>query len=370
MKNILFIGHILPNCNNVYETNLISELKRQVDKLEIISINKGYRDLECSFLEIPLHVVKAKKKPLIDEILRFFYILKLLNKWDGKNNNVESRIILMNASIEITLAVLFFSKFYNIKTYCLIIDTALGNFKPDTLWNKFNYCCFFLSEKLYKFFDGSIAVNANVFDYLNLNKKPHLLSRIGYSSVPLKTLSNKTNDNIEIIYTGSLINYDGIHELLDAISTFECYKVCLTIYGNGPLRGMVESYASKCKNIKYGGILPFNKISDVLKKADYLINPRISYSFTDIFGFPSKMVEYLLSGTPVITTSYAAMPKEYKNFTFIIEDESSEGIKNAILRAITCEEETKLNMVKKAYQYIVEHNHYVDIVNEILAFIY
>lgn len=370
MKCVLFVGHFLPNGSNVYETNLIAQLKKQTDDLEIITINKGYTELESSFLDIPVHAVKAVKKPVVDEIIRFFYMMKLLRKWKKKTNQNDARIILLNASLEITLAVLIASKLFKIKAASLIIDTALGNFKPDTLWNKYIYWCYSCGEKLYKYLDGSMALNARVFDYLGLTKKPYHLTKIGYSSKPDYPQEKNQNEKKKIVYTGSLMYYDGTEELMEAVSTLENKNVELTIYGSGPLRPMVESFVSKFSNIHFEGYLSNDKIGQVLREADFLVNPRISYFFTDVFGFPSKMIEYLLSGTPVITTPFAAMPDAYRDFVYLIEEESTAGIKDAILKAVQDDLEIKTRKAQSAYQYIINNNDYVCIVREMLEFVF
>ena len=41
-------------------------------------------------------------------------------------------------------------------------------------------------------------------------------------------------------------------------------------------------------------------------------------------------MEYMASGTPVLTTNLPGMPEEYKQYVYLIEDESAEGIARAI----------------------------------------
>lgn len=372
MRCILFVGHFLPNGRNVYEANLIDHLKKNVDALEIISVSKGYTELESTYLNIPIHAVKSVKKPIFDEIIRFFYMVFLLRKW-RKNTNTskhDARIILMNAPLEINLAVWIISKLYGVKVSSLIIDTAKGNFKPDTLWNKYLYWCYSQSEKIYKYLDGSMALNKRVFEHLGLKDKPHYLTKIGYSCVPEFPHGKKQNVKTKIVYTGSLMYYDGTEELLEAVSRLENQNIELVIYGSGPLRSVVESYASRFNNIYFAGYLPNEKIGQVLREADLLINPRMPYFFTDVFGFPSKMIEYLLSGTPVITTQFAAMPEAYRQFVYLIEEESVDGIRDAILKAVRDDAAAKVQKAKDAYQYIIENNNYDSIVKEMLDFVF
>lgn len=371
MKKLLFIGHFLPNGRNVYETNLIEELNKQTDDLEIITINKGYTELETTFLNIPIHAVKAVKKPVIDELIRFFYMMKLLRQWNKKRSKQDHlRIILLNSSVEINLAVLLASKLYKIKVSSLLIDTALGNFKPDTLWNKYMYFCYAYGERLYKYLDGSMALNTRVFQYLKLCSKPTHLTKIGYSGVYNYPDQKKQNKKKRIVYTGSLMYYDGIEELLTAVSQMDSSNIELLIFGEGPLKKSVELFASQYSQIKYMGYLKNEKIEQVLKEADFLINPRISYFYTDVFGFPSKMIEYLLSGTPVITTFFAAMPEVYRDFVYLIEEETAAGIRDAINKAIHDSSELQAKKAQSAYQYIKNNNNYARIVKEMLDFIF
>ena len=64
--------------------------------------------------------------------------------------------------------------------------------------------------------------------------------------------------------------------------------------------------------------------------ADLLINPRPTHEEFTKYSFPSKNMEYMASGTPVLTTNLPGMPEEYKPYVYLIEDESVEGFAQAI----------------------------------------
>ena len=374
MKYLLFIGYILADGKAVYEKNLVTELKQQTDHLEIISINKGYSKLEDSFQVIPIHTVKALKKPLVDEIFRFFYMVKLLAAWYRKvrrsHEEPDARIILLNASIEITLAVVVISKLYRIKTSSLLIDTALGNFRPDTIWNKYLYFCYAHGEQLYQYLDGCMALNPRVFNYLGLSQKPTHLTKVGYTDCADYLPRVREPGRKTVIYTGSLMYYDGTEELLDAAVQLAEHGIDLHIYGSGPLLETVKQFSAQYDNIKYMGYLPNSKIQGVLAGADFLINPRIPYFYTDIFGFPSKIIEYLLSGTPVITTAFSAMPNAYREFVYLISEPSSTGIQDAILAAVYDDPARQEHKARVAYHYIKAHYQYRDIVRDMLGFVF
>ena len=80
------------------------------------------------------------------------------------------------------------------------------------------------------------------------------------------------------------------------------------------------------RRIIYYGVVNNTIVVDRLEEATILINPRpTSEDFTK-FSFPSKNMEYMVSGTPVLTTKLPGMPSEYNKYVYLIEDESVAGI--------------------------------------------
>ena len=155
---------------------------------------------------------------------------------------------------------------------------------------------------------------------------------------------------------------------MQAVSRLNPDEYELHIYGRGPNEETVRQYEKEFSHIKYKGNIPNSEIKAVLSGADLLINPRIDNETTDIFGFPSKMIEYLLSGTPVLTTRFAAMPEEYTQFVHLIEQQDGEGIAKAIQRVFEKPEDVRRQMCKCAYDYTFRHNSYDDIVKDMVLF--
>ena len=48
------------------------------------------------------------------------------------------------------------------------------------------------------------------------------------------------------------------------------------------------------------------------------------------YFFPSKMMDYLASGTPTISTKLKGIPEEYFNYCFTIENGDPKTLKNKI----------------------------------------
>lgn len=369
----LFIGQILPEKNNVYEKNLLCEMYKQLgDTLTVLSINKAIRDKNAinKLEQISIDILPTKRKLIIDDFYRIYKTISYVKKWCINNKSCNKKIILLNTPPDIEIGLLYLKNRYNLTIVNLIIDTALGNFEKKGFKNLYFHYFYKIGELLAKYMSGALALSSEVFSYLKLDKNPCMLTKIGHSEKEnFLVFKDKKNIRKKIVYTGTLISYDGIQELLEAVTILPKNKYELYIYGRGPLLDLVKEYQSRYENIFYCGYLENNKIKKVLNQADILMNIRTSNSYTDIFGFPSKLIEYLLSGTPVISTNFKTLPEEISGFLYITENETSKSIANEILKL----EKLDFSIIEKnsklAYDFIFNNYTYENIVNEMIKFI-
>ena len=120
---------------------------------------------------------------------------------------------------------------------------------------------------------------------------------------------------------GGLEVANGVLELLEAFSLIRSNKYRLRIAGMGPLEHEVREAAEKDQRIEYCGFLPFDKVLDLYDSADVLINMRLTKTLNTKYFFPSKLMEYLTSGVPVITTCTGQTEDEFRDFVFLLKDE-------------------------------------------------
>ena len=60
--------------------------------------------------------------------------------------------------------------------------------------------------------------------------------------------------------------------------------------------------------------------------ATLLVNPRPTGEEYVKYSFPSKTMEYMSTGTPVLTTVLPGMPKEYHPYVYLLEEETADAI--------------------------------------------
>jgi len=132
------------------------------------------------------------------------------------------------------------------------------------------------------------------------------------------------------LYSGALYKQFGLINLVDAFTCERLTQYELHLYGTGDYVNEIEEIAKQHNNIKYFGNVENSYVVQKQIEATVLINPRPTDAEFTQFSFPSKNMEYMVSGTPVITTALAGMPNEYRNYVYILEGHSVEDIINCV----------------------------------------
>ncbi|HYR11080.1 MAG TPA: glycosyltransferase [Longimicrobium sp.] len=138
-----------------------------------------------------------------------------------------------------------------------------------------------------------------------------------------------------VMYSGMLNEMNGIPLLLDAFGRLQGPEWRLWIYGGGPLTREVRAAAARDPRIVFRPWeqVPAEEMRLRQREAAVLVNPRPSAHRANRYSFPSKLLEYLVSGTPVVSTAPPGIPDEYHPHLELAHDETPEGLAAAIRRA-------------------------------------
>lgn len=119
-----------------------------------------------------------------------------------------------------------------------------------------------------------------------------------------------------IFYSGTLHYQFGIQLLLDAFSEIEGDKYELWICGRGEASDSIIELAQKDKRVKFFGFCDSKKVAELRKQASVLVNPRPVEGEYTKYSFPSKTMEYLASGIPVVMFHLPGIPAEYDEYLY------------------------------------------------------
>ena len=137
-------------------------------------------------------------------------------------------------------------------------------------------------------------------------------------------LENKSAYRI-LLYAGGLYEEYGVKILIEAFLLLDATDIQLHIYGSGELEKDMLYYMQLDNRIKYFGVVSNQIVVQKETEAILLINPRSSKEEFTNYSFPSKNMEYLVSGTPLVATSLPGIPAIYKDYMYFFTNETVEG---------------------------------------------
>lgn len=244
----------------------------------------------------------------------------------------KNRSIIICDVLNVTVSLASFSatRLTRVTSVALITDLP-GLLVTENPENK-NLISFFyytIVSKMIKGFDQYILLTEQMNEIVNPKKKPYLILE-GLVDIEMEMTSNKLADkNIKktLIYAGGLYEKYGVGSLISAFKLLDDQDVELHLYGYGDMAQKMENYIGKDKRIIYKGMLPNKTVVENQLKATLLINPRpTSEAFTK-YSFPSKNMEYMVSGTPMVTTKLPGMPDHYLPYIYLFDNETVDGLK-------------------------------------------
>ena len=159
------------------------------------------------------------------------------------------------------------------------------------------------------------------------------------------------------IYAGGLHEKYGIKKLVEAFQKANIPNAVLHIYGDG-------DYAEKLQDLKdpricYHGVVTNEEVVAAELQASLLINPRPTAEEFTKYSFPSKNMEYMASGTPVLTTNLPGMPREYLNYVYVFDDESVDGMAKTLINVLNLPPKVLQDKGHDARQFVLDEKNNV-----------
>lgn len=198
-------------------------------------------------------------------------------------------------------------------------------------------------------------------DYLNPENKPYVILE-GHSDIAMAqmqpSMEKKTSPRV-CFYAGGVSKQYGLGNLVEGFRKANLPNAQLHIYGPGDYVPELEEIAAKNPNIFYGGMLLSSEIVEKEQQATLLINPRPTEEEYVKYSFPSKTMEYMASGTPVLTTILPGMPKEYHPYVYLLPEETADGIADMLTKVLANSEEELFQKGAEARAFVLEQKNNV-----------
>lgn len=297
------------------------------------------RNTEIGFINIPVLKQLHQALNVFRELVR-------------KRNELD-KVLCFNAYFPVALPVLLFSFMFNKSVIAFVADVPLDdNGNRPAIAKKIYKLFFLISKYLLSKFNKVIVLNKEAAKKFCPNAR-YIVVEGGVETVE-PSIAHSEHYRLcmspkIVLYTGALTSYSGIENLVNAFALLNEEDVQLHIYGGGYLEGWLSSEAKTMPNVIYHGCVDHSKALDLQKKAWLLVNPRTIGDDISNYTFPSKLLEYMQSGTAVLTTKISGITEEYNDALFITEDDSAAGFANAIRNILAADDKVIDNMRQKSW---------------------
>lgn len=365
--------------NSIIKVLFIGGVFDEKSELEVLENTKGYAELSANIFQKKLLKgfegkadVKVLSAPLTGAFpmgykkMRFkgfkasqseYTYVKFNNIWGIRNfsrakslkNKIKSYkklgksfdlIIIYSAHTPFLQAGAYAKKLFSKAKICYVVPDLPQymnlNEHRSKLYDLFKKYDIKKMDKLSTVVDSFVVLTEPMKSVLKVGERPCAVIEGIVESVENNDFPSKKEQSIKnIVYTGKMNFKFGIKELVDAFMQIENDDYRLVLCGDGDAREYVLEKSMIDKRIEYKGQVSHAKAKEWISRADVLVNPRPNNEEYTKYSFPSKNIEYLSSGNPVVAYLLDGMLREYGEFIFTIENGD---FSSAIKSALDCED--------------------------------
>lgn len=308
--------------------------------------------------------------PLLKDFVVMIYTFFNVFRSNFKSTNSEKIVIANVLNLVVSVASITACRLSNTKCIALVTDlpTFMNPVDGGRLQLKFKFYKLLANYFINKY-DGYVLLTEQMNDVVNPKGKPHLIME-GLVDINMKEVENSfKGEKRVILYAGALYEKYGVKNLIDAFSRIEDNTIELHLYGIGDITEQLPNYQRNDSRIKYFGVVPNTQVVKALSEATLLINPRPTHEEFTKYSFPSKNVEYMVSGTPLVCTNLPGMPLEYHDYIYVLSNDDSISIEIKLKELLSLSAQELVEKGKIAKQFVLNEKSNINQTKRISNFI-
>lgn len=214
-----------------------------------------------------------------------------------------------------------------------------------------------IADKLFrhrlKQVDAIVPLTRQTAEYLNWTKPFTVVEGIADASdasavVPI------TEYGDYLLYTGITHECYGLRDAVRAFLDAGIPDVKFVICGRGDSDAWLTELAQTHENLVFLGVVDHAHAHALQMNASALINPRKNVGEFTKYSFPSKTMEYLAAGKPVIAYMLDGMPKEYAPFILEPANNSDEALSECMRQVFAMSSAARQTLGDKNRQFVLQ----------------
>lgn len=210
-----------------------------------------------------------------------------------------------------------------------------------------------------KYVDCAVVLTEPMVPKMGFDKPYVVIDGISQQLGPRSADDKQTEatDSAEktILYTGGLNEAFGVLNLVEAFRMLRDEAYRLVLCGAGDAVATIQEHAQADPRITYRGLVPHDEIVALQRQATVLVNPRQNVGEYVKYSFPSKIMEYMISGTPTVAYDLAGMPDDYQDYLYLVPENSVEALTATLERVLALSPAELQSFGQHAQEFVVQH---------------
>lgn len=346
---ILFLGYAVNNitieklsgasiAGNKMQLNILKNLNdyrdSKIDSITIYPVASYPKDLKKYIKKEEISIFENLKSTKIGfvNIKPIKQIWQTVSVYQQAKKMIEKDTIILTFNVfpQIGIPLMMLKKKYNSKTVAILADLPVDDqVNRKGLSTLIRFLLDEMTRRAINKCDKIIALNKQAV-ILYAPEKEFLIVEGGINPSEIKELSEKNYKDKNIVYSGALTEYSGVLNLIEAMKNIKSEDIFLDIYGGGELEKYIMYLSKEMNNVRYHGKVDNMTMKKLQSEAYLLINPRPVDNPISMVTFPSKIFEYMASGTPVLTTNLNGFTEEYLDKMYFVDNNDPETLANKI----------------------------------------
>ena len=313
--------------------------------------------------------------PLIKNYSRYKSLISHFNKWSLEDSTSIKVVIAYAMTITFTHLLRYVKKLNRNIITCLIVPDLPqymnNSYKMQPIYTFAKNIEIALIKHDLKYIDSYVLLTEYMKELLNISVPYVVIEGISTRLFDDIKMSNQKNNIKTILYTGGLNEKYGVIKLVKAFEKLENQDCQLILCGSGDAENYIIKAANRDSRIIYKGLIKREDVLALQKSATVLVNPRPNNEEYTKYSFPSKNLEYMSSGTPVISYKLDGMPSDYDEHLYLIMDDlvDDEALYNKLKEVVELPDELLREKGLRARKFVMEEKNCVYQTKKILDMI-
>lgn len=184
-----------------------------------------------------------------------------------------------------------------------------------------------------------------------------------------ETSHHQDSGSFPFLYCGATNRWAGVDLLAEAFAGWVEPRARLWLCGKGAVPERFPLLKNDARVTCFGAVSD-DRVDELASRCHALVNPRRTDLLDNQVNFPSKVLEYLRHGKPVISTWTDGLAPEYRDVLVVTRDGSAEALQEGMAGTMTWADEDKRRYGFVARQFLLNRRTWGMQANRTLSFIH